>query len=108
MRTLKLPLPAVTREMVVAKAEQVFPSDPTEEVMAVLDRYGIEKWEPARERVQMAVLALSRGDRSELERYTEIARQDYRDALCAEEFRWLSGGGEIDPLCRQEQAVNAA
>ena len=46
--------------------------------MAVLDEYGVER---ERERVQRAIVHLSKGDYGRLQHFTRVAKWDYRDVL---------------------------
>jgi hypothetical protein len=83
---VKVPVPRITRAMVVARVRQMFPDDPLEEVLADLDVYGQKEGQPERDRVHMAILKLSGGDRDELRRYVQIGCSDYRDVLGAAEY----------------------
>ena len=75
-----------TRQLVLLKAQQLFPADDPVELIQILDRYGTEQYERERERVQLAVIKLSCGDKDELLRWVETAKMDYRDALSMAEF----------------------
>ncbi|HXJ78585.1 MAG TPA: ABC transporter substrate binding protein [Candidatus Methylomirabilis sp.] len=58
-----------------------FPSGDPAPVLQILDQYGQERHEGERERVQLAILALSQGDLDELRTLVACAKQDYRDVL---------------------------
>lgn len=60
---------------------RLFPDTSVAAVMQLLDRYGAEPGEPERERVQLAILKLSEGQRSRVQHYLEAAKRDYRDVL---------------------------
>ena|SRR5258708_32335161 len=75
-----------TRDLVRATVAKCFPSVNTEEVLNILDRYGTEVYERERERVQIAILKLSEGDRDKLLVNVEIAKRDYRDVLAYAEY----------------------
>jgi hypothetical protein len=62
-------------------------------VLAALERYGIERHEPERERVQLAIVALSGGDPAKLLELVHNAKTDYRDVLA-----WQ----QLGPLTPQE------
>jgi hypothetical protein len=66
-----------TRESLVAMARNAFPDEEAASVLSMLDEY----IGPERERVQGAILKLSRGDVSKLLHNVAAARQDYRDVL---------------------------
>ena len=74
------------RDLVKAKAAKCFPSLDTDEVLSILDRYGTEVYERERERVHVAILKLSEGDRDKLLANLEIAKRDYRDILAYAEY----------------------
>ena len=48
-----------TRELVIAKIEEIYPNRDVSEILAKLDRYGDEEYEKEKNRVQMAALKLS-------------------------------------------------
>jgi len=72
---------ACSREDVLAAAKAAFGGQQIEPVIAALDLYGIERHEPERERVQLAIIELSAGSREKLRYFVEIAKTDYRDVL---------------------------
>jgi phytoene dehydrogenase-like protein len=55
-------------------------ADPAE-IMAVLNAYGTGPHEIGRERVQLAILKLSRGDRARLPALVAAAKRDWRDVV---------------------------
>jgi hypothetical protein len=80
------PVPQITRAMVKTAARRVFPDAAPTEILAVLDRYGVESYEQEPERVRMGALKLSGGDRAALEHYIEVAKLDFRDVLAGAEY----------------------
>ncbi len=70
-----------SRDLVLTKIKETFPQENPEDVLAVLDLYGVESHERERERVQLAILKLSNGSVDELLFNIEAAKQDYRDIL---------------------------
>lgn len=76
-----------TRKDVVAAVQASFPNSDTTTVLGVLDRYGVENYERERERVQLAIIALSEGSEDKLLHFVEAAKLDYRDVLS-----WLDMG----------------
>jgi hypothetical protein len=75
-----------TRQLVLSKIKRLFPDELEVEVIQTLDKYGVEDYERERERVQLAILKLSGGDRGELTQWVEMAKTDYRDALAMAEY----------------------
>ena len=67
------------REKVIAAVRAAFPRSDASEILAVLDRYGVEPYERERERVQLAIVNLSEGDEDKLRYFLGVAKQDYRD-----------------------------
>lgn len=80
----------VTREQMIAAARAAFGDDALNDIIAALDQYGVEKHEPERERVQLAIIALSGGDKDRLLRYVRDAKIDYRDILAAQQLGPMS------------------
>jgi hypothetical protein len=66
---------------VVAAVRASFPRADPDEILAVLDEYGVEAYQRERDRVQLAILRLSDGDPAKLRYFLEVAKQDYRDVL---------------------------
>ena len=75
-----------TREELLAEVVRVFPDQDPASVIAVLDEYGIESYERERERVQRAIVHLSKGDYGRLQHFTRVAKRDYRDVLFWAEY----------------------
>ncbi len=74
------------KDLVVAKIKQCFPNEDQAKITAILDLYGRESYEPERERVQIAILKLSKEDLSKLRENVEVAKSDYRDVLAYAEY----------------------
>lgn len=74
-------------------------------MIAVLNEYGLEKWELEKVRVQLATLKLSNGDLQQLKGHITRAKQDYRDVLAAAEYPEYSRRGmfHIRELPAKEQ-----
>jgi hypothetical protein len=83
-------MPALTRDAVLAAAKTAFASSDPHGIVAILDLYGAQPYELERERVQLAIIELSRGDRATLERLVKMAKVDYRDVLAMQELGPLS------------------
>ena len=79
-----------TRDQMIAAARTAFGDDAFADIVAALDQYGIEKHEPERERVQLAIIELSGGDKEQLLRFVRDAKVDYRDILAAQQLGPLS------------------
>ena len=75
-----------TRQDVMAAVLNLFPSRSAKTVLELVDQYGLEDHERERERVQMAILALSQGREDQLLHFVEAAKQDYRDVLYWAEY----------------------
>jgi len=78
--------PLQTRATVEARARKDFPDADVADIMAVLDRYGVQPHEREVPRVQMAILKLSEGDIDALAREVAAAKADYRDVLAYAEY----------------------
>ena len=72
---------AHSRARVAAAVRARFPRSDPELILALLDEYGVEAYQRERDRVQLAVVALSGGDEAKLRYFVEVAKQDYRDVL---------------------------
>src|SRR5438045_5438838 len=77
---------AHTREEVVAAVESSFPTINSARVLELLDTYGVESYERERERVQLAILKLSDGNKDKLREFVAVAKRDYRDVLLWAEY----------------------
>lgn len=75
----------INREEIIAAIRSTFPADDVADVLAALDRYGAEPHERERERVQLAIIALSQGNKDKLLQLVQDAKTDYRDVLCWQE-----------------------
>ncbi len=83
----------------------LFPSRSAKAVLDLLDLYGVESHETERERVQMAILALSQGQEDKLLQFVEAAKQDYRDVLYWAEYPQPSeSDGALLEILRQQWA----
>ncbi|MCB1023163.1 MAG: hypothetical protein KDB79_02150 [Acidobacteria bacterium] len=74
------------RELVVRKIKQEFPDDDQDEILKVLDQYGVESYEQERERVQVAIIKLAEGNLEKLKTEVSGAKGDFRDTLGAAEY----------------------
>ena len=70
-----------------------FPHSDAAAILGVIDLYGTEPHERERERVQLAIVALSHGSEEKLLEFIQTAKTDYRDILC-----WAENG----PLSESE------
>lgn len=74
------------RRKVLEKVAQYWPGMDSQEIMSILDGYGVESHEQGRARVQLAILKLSGGERDRLEELVGMAKRDYRDVLAYAEY----------------------
>ncbi len=70
-----------SRMQVEAAVGATFPGADAKPILAILDEYGVEPYERERDRVQLAILNLSEGDRAMLRYFVDVAKRDYRDVL---------------------------
>src|SRR5262245_4868784 len=70
-----------SRDDVVAVVQKSFPERSWGRMLVLLDTYGVESYERERERVQLAILKLSKGDEEKLREFVAVAKRDYRDVL---------------------------
>jgi len=75
-----------SREQVLDKVCQLWPEHDFTEIVAELDRYGVEPHERERERVQLGILKLSGGELERLPALVDMAKGDYRDVLAYAEY----------------------
>jgi len=75
------------RAEVVAAARARFPGSDPATILAILDLYGTAPHERERERVQLAIVALSEGSEDKLLHFVRCAKTDYRDVL-----HWQASG----------------
>lgn len=97
-------LPHPTREQVVEIAATLFREN-VEQVLPELDQYGVEPHHAERERVHLALLRLSDGDRSRLTEQLAIAKTDFREVLVAAEIplswtQWRNPAVSLDEAQR--------
>ena len=79
---MSVPSERPTLSDVLAKIKSVFPERESEAVLAVLDRYGVERHEQEQRRVQLAILKLcDEAETPDLEGTVEHAKGDFRDVL---------------------------
>lgn len=76
----------MTRAKVLEKIRHYWPRAESQEIVAVLDQYGVTQKERGRARVQLAILKLSEGDRDRLPGLVRMAKADYRDVLAYAEY----------------------
>jgi hypothetical protein len=58
-----------------------FPNEDVESIMDLLQLYGLQAYERERERVQLAIVKISKGDIDSLLEFISAAKRDYRDVL---------------------------
>ena len=75
-----------TRNLVLQKVRELFPTEDPLPIMALLDLYGTQCYERERERVQLAILKLSGGRIEQIRSHLQMAKQDYRDVLAYAEY----------------------
>ena len=75
---------AHSRADVLAAVRSAFPEGMVARVVSLLDAYGTQPYE--RDRVHLAILALSHGNEEKLREYIEVAKRDYRDVLFWAEY----------------------
>jgi hypothetical protein len=90
----------VSRDDVLRIVRRDFPQEVHADVIEALDRYGTESWHLERDRVQLAVLRLSAGSVTEVSKYIDLARVDFRDVIAPAEYPqfWKLGFVGIDSL----------
>ena len=83
-------------------AHAVFGKGNLEKVLTVLDAYGIEGHELELNRVKLAILQRSEGNREKLLYWVNTAKVDYRDALAAQQLGPLSPeeGAKLESLAK--------
>lgn len=79
-----------TREEVLAAARAMYSENDLTEILVALDRYGEEPYEREIERVQLAILQLSQGNKEKLMQFVKDAKTDYRDVLAWQQLGPLS------------------
>jgi hypothetical protein len=87
---MQQPHPKVTPAHVEKIVHRDFPSDVVEQVWAILNEFGTERWHSEIDRVRLAILKLANGDVKELRRMMDAAKRDYRDVLASAEYpAWM-------------------
>ena len=95
------------REDVLATALALFGQSDVVEVMALVDRYGVEPHEREVNRVKLAILEVSDGKKARLPYFVTVAKLDYRDVLTGqrlgpmsadEEEKWLASAQRLMDL----------
>ena len=76
----------MTRDKLMSAVGKLFPEDRVADVLHLLDAYGTESYEKERERVQLAIVALSEGDEAKRGQFIAAAKRDYRDVLFWAEY----------------------
>jgi hypothetical protein len=71
---------------VLRKIKKLWPDADPQEILDLLNEYGTGKYETGAERVQLAILKLSRGDRERLPELVKMAKTDFRDILAYAEY----------------------
>ena len=82
-----------SREVVLTAVASAFPGRDHAAIQRILDTYGSREYNRERERVQLAIIALSAGSEEMLRYLVDVAMTDYRDVLA-----WHSTG----PLSESE------
>lgn len=80
------PVPKVGPDDVERVIRRDFSPAEFDAVMEVLREYGPESWHREVDRVRLAILKLSGGNRAKLRENTDTAKQDYRDVLAYAEY----------------------
>ena len=71
---------------VLNKIKKMWPEADPQEILDLLNEYGTKSWETGRERVQLAILKLSRGEQDSLPELVKMAKKDWRDVLAYAEY----------------------
>ena len=95
-------------EILQRKLQAMFPGAQTrEKAEATLATYGLESHEKEPERVRLAILRLAGDDINQVEKYTNNARQDYRDVLSWAEYPRQSKQWDL-PDGSEKEKIKAA
>jgi hypothetical protein len=73
-------------DRVLRKIKKLWPDADPQEIMDLLNGYGTESYETGVERIQLAILKLSRGEREHLPDLVKMAKTDFRDVLAYAEY----------------------
>ena len=103
------PVPEITREDIERLVRRDYPADVVQDVMRMLEEYGVEGWHREPERVRAAILKLSRGKLENVRQNVETARMDYRDVLAYAEYPryFREPGVDAMPAAEQEKIIEA-
>lgn len=74
------------KNRVLRKIKKMWPGVDPQEILDILNEYGTERYETGRERVQLGILKLSKGDRKRLPELVRMAKIDWRDILAYAEY----------------------
>ena len=98
----------MTREDVVNRASALFGPDGAPSALRIVDEYGTEAHAREVNRVKLAILQLSEGNREKLLYWTKTAKVDYRDPLAAQEpgSRSQEDGAKLQGEARRGEAKN--
>jgi hypothetical protein len=97
-------VPKVTRDDVIRIIRRDFAHEDEQTVVRLLDEYGTEKWQPDRDRVQLAALKLSNGDVHKLREFVKTAKSDFRDVVAPAEYPgfWKVGFVGVERMSPQQ------
>lgn len=79
-------MPRNISQAVLRKIKKYWPDQDPEEILKILQRSSMDKYEKESHRVQLAIIKLSEGDLEKLEEYLDLAKKDYRDVLTFAEY----------------------
>ena len=79
-----------TGDKVLAAARAVFQESDLAVILPALELYGVERHEPEKERVQLAIIELSAGSVEKVLQFVQMAKTDYRDILACKQLGPLS------------------
>lgn len=91
-----------TRDMVLKILSRYYSQNDINRIMKILDEYGSESWQPAKERVQLAIIKLSQGDEYKLRKNVEHAKIDCDDILWPAEEPNLTAALDLASLTQEE------
>ena len=91
------------RRRLIDAVAQDYPASETSDVLAIVDQYGAEAHEREPERVRLAIVRLTAGDREVLPKLVYAAKVDYRDVLAWAETGPLSAeqGEQLQAAARK-------
>ena len=87
-----------SRADVEAAVRATFPHSDAAAILSVIDLYGTEPHEREKERVQLAIVALSGGREEKLIEFVQVAKIDYRDILS-----WAESGALSESEGQEQQ-----